>query len=57
MIAPPPPPSKQPKPPYQPVIHYRRAFVVEGVPVHAAVTNLTAAFLDDLGADPAFVGH
>jgi hypothetical protein len=54
MIAPPPPPSKQPK--YQPVIHYRRAFVVEGVPVHAAVTNLTAAFLDDLGADPELVG-
>ncbi len=51
MIAPPPPPSKQPHPPYQPIIHYRRSFVVDGVPVYAVVTNLTASFLDDLGDD------
>ena len=46
MIAPPPPPAK-----HQPTIHYRQIVVVNGVPVHAAVTNLCAAFFDDLGDD------
>jgi hypothetical protein len=34
-------------------VYYRRAFTVQGVPVIASVTNLTAAFLDDLFADGA----
>jgi len=34
-----------------PVVHYRRSFTVGGVPVIAAVTNLTAAFLEELWDD------
>jgi hypothetical protein len=47
MIAPPPPPVATPQ--HRPEIHYRQSFSVNGTPVFAAVTNLTAAFLDDLG--------
>jgi hypothetical protein len=42
-------PSEPPR--HFPVVHYRRALVVQGVPVIAAVTNLTAAFLQDLFDD------
>jgi hypothetical protein len=35
-----------------PVMHYRRAFMVNGVPVIAAVTSLTAAFLQQIFGAP-----
>ncbi len=38
-----------------PVIYYKQALVVDGVSVCAVVTNLTAAFLDELGDDFALV--
>jgi hypothetical protein len=34
-----------------PVVHYNRTFTVQGIPVFAAVTNLTAAFLEQLFDD------
>lgn len=40
-------PSEPPR--HYPVVHYRRTFTVNGVPVIATVTNLTAAFLEQLG--------
>jgi len=35
-----------------PVVHYHRMLTVQGIPVFAAVTNLTAAFLEQLYSDP-----
>lgn len=32
-----------------PVVYYNRSFTVNGVSVVATITNLTAAFLEDLG--------
>ena len=42
---------------HQPIIHYTRQFVFNGVLVYAAVTNLAAAFLDELGDDPESAGN
>jgi hypothetical protein len=52
----PPPPSKS-NPPHRPIIHYDQQLVIDGVIVHAAVTNLAAAFMEQFGDDSELVGN